>query len=95
MKLPCVQVAHPHVRVDPQVLGGSPHVAGTRVLVRRLWSWLQGGAEVETLVKRYPTLGRAQVYDALAFAYDNQELLAADVAREQVALAAHAARASL
>jgi uncharacterized protein (DUF433 family) len=81
--LPRIRVPHPHVRCDSQVLGGSPHVAGSRVPVRRLWTWHRGGASVETLLKRYPNLGSARVLDALAFAYDNQELIEADIAREQ------------
>jgi uncharacterized protein (DUF433 family) len=71
------------VRCDSQVLAGSPHVSGSRVPVRRLWAWHRGGASVETLLKRYPNLGPARVLDALAFAYDNQELVEADIAREQ------------
>ncbi len=82
-RLPSVVVPHPHVRCDALVLAGSPHVAGSRVPVRRLWMWYRGGASVETLVKRYPTLGPARVLDALAFAYDNPELIAADISREQ------------
>jgi uncharacterized protein (DUF433 family) len=81
--LPRVVVPHPHVRVERSVLAGSPHVAGSRVPVRRLWVWHKGGATVETLLRRYPNLGPARVLDALAFAYDNAELMAADVAREQ------------
>lgn len=81
--LPRIRVPHPHVRCDIQVLAGSPHVAGSRVPVRRLWAWHRGGASVETLLKRYPNLGPARVLDALAFAYDNQELVEADIAREQ------------
>lgn len=80
---PHIRVPHPHVRVDAAVLGGSPHVVGSRVPVRRLWAWHRGGAAVETLVKRYPNLGPARILDALAFAYDNQELIEADIAREQ------------
>jgi uncharacterized protein (DUF433 family) len=80
---PRIRVPHPHVRVDASVLGGSPHVMGSRVPVRRLWAWHRGGAAVETLVRRYPTLGPARILDALAFAYDNQDLIEADLAREQ------------
>lgn len=58
-------------------------MAGSRVPVRRLWVWHRGGATVETLLKRYPNLGPARVLDALAFAYDNQDLIEADIAREQ------------
>jgi uncharacterized protein (DUF433 family) len=80
--LPIVLVPHPHVRVDPGVLGGSPHVAGSRVPVRRLWAFFRDGARVETLMRRYPKLGPAKVLDALAFALDNPEVIEADIARE-------------
>ena len=83
MDLPRVLVPHPHVRCDVQILAGSPHVEGSRVPVRRLWAWYRGGTSVETLVRRYPQLGPARVLDALSFAYDNTELIEADLAREQ------------
>ena len=41
---------------------------------------------VETLLKRYPALGAARVLDALSFAYDNEDLIAADLAREEALL---------
>lgn len=83
MTLPIVLVPHPHVRVNPNVLGGSPHVAGSRVPVRRLWSFYRRGTKVETLLKRFPQLKPAQVFDALAFALDNEEVVEADLARER------------
>jgi uncharacterized protein (DUF433 family) len=81
--LPRVLVPHPHVRCDTHVLAGSPHVVGSRVPVRRLWVWFCGGASVTTLFRRYPSLGPARVLDALSFAYDNLDLIEADIAREQ------------
>jgi len=83
VKLPPVKVAHPHVDVRDDLLAGSPCVRGTKVPVRRLWSWHRRGVSVETLLKRYPQLGPARVLDALAFAYDNPELVEADLSREQ------------
>ena len=83
MKLPIVLVPHPHVRVDEHVLGGSPHVLGSRVPVRRLWAYYSGGTSVERILKRYPQLGPAKVLDALAFALDNLEVIQADMEREQ------------
>jgi uncharacterized protein (DUF433 family) len=79
-----VAIPHPHVVVDPTILCGSPHVRGARVLVRRLWTWHRGGAEVATIIKRYPNLGPAKVLDALAFAYDNMQLIEEDMARERM-----------
>lgn len=83
MKLPIVLVPHPHVRVDEHVLGGSPHVLGSRVPVRRLWAFYRAGAPVERILKRYPQLGPAKVLDALAFALDNVEVIEADLAHEE------------
>ncbi|MCU0685785.1 MAG: DUF433 domain-containing protein [Polyangiaceae bacterium] len=84
-------ISHPHVRIDRSVLGGSPYVAGTRIPVRRLWAWHRGGVAVETLLKRYPQLGPARVLDALAFAYDNRELVEEDLAHERALLNTDAA----
>jgi uncharacterized protein (DUF433 family) len=72
--------------VDASVLGGSPYVVGTRVPVRRLWGFYRHGAGVETLIKRYPQLGPAKIFDALAFAWDNAEVMEADLAREAALL---------
>jgi uncharacterized protein (DUF433 family) len=74
------------VRIDRNVLGGSPYVAGSRVPVRRLWAFYRAGASVEVLIKRYPRLGPGKILDALAFAFDNDEVIERDLAREQVLL---------
>jgi uncharacterized protein (DUF433 family) len=63
-------------------MGGSPYVVGTRVPVRRLWGFYRNGANVDTLIKRYPQLGAAKVFDALAFAWDNPEVMEADLQKE-------------
>ncbi len=87
MTLPVILTPHPHVRVDKNVLGGSPYVVGSRVPVRRLWAFYRNGTSVERILKRYPQLGAAKVFDALAFALDNQEVVDADLAREESLLA--------
>lgn len=88
--LPPVRVHYPHVEVRDELLAGSPVVRGTKVPVRRLWAWHRKGVTVETLVKRYPALGPAKVLCALAFAYDNQDVLEADLERERALLNAEA-----
>ncbi len=80
--LPIVLVPHPHVRVDKKVLAGSPHVAGSRVPVRRLYAFYRSGTPIEKILKRYPQLSPAKVFDALAFALDNPEVMEADIERE-------------
>jgi uncharacterized protein (DUF433 family) len=69
--------------VDKNVLGGSPYVVGSRVPIRRLWAFYRGGTSIERILKRYPQLGPAKVFDALAFALDNEEVVEADLAREE------------
>lgn len=83
MSAPQVRVEHPHVRCEVNKFGGSPYVAGSGVLVRRLWAWHRGGTSVRTLMRRYPSLGPAKILDALAFAWDNQDLIEYDLAQEQ------------
>lgn len=84
--LPIVLVPHPHVRVDTKVLQGSPFVAGSRVPVRRLYAFYRAGTPVERILKRYPQLSPAKVFDALAFALDNPEVMEADLEREAALL---------
>lgn len=78
-----ILVPHPHVRVDASVLGGSPYVVGSRVPVRRLWAFYRKGVTLDTLLRRFPRLGPAKILDALAFAYDNEEVILADIRREE------------
>lgn len=88
MALPPIRVHHPHVEVRDDVLGGSPVIRGTKVPVRRLWAWHRKGVSVETLVKRYPSLGWAKVLGGLAFAYDNEDVVEADLDRERALMEA-------
>lgn len=80
MTLPVPRVPHPHVVIRPD---GSPFVHASNVPVRRLWLAHRSGTTFEALFKRYPLLGRARVLDAVAFAYDNQDLIEADIVREE------------
>ncbi len=80
--LPPIHVPHPHVEARDDLLAGSPVVKGTHVPVRRIWLWHRKGVTVETLVKRYPQLGPAKILSALSFAYDNEDVIQADVERE-------------
>ncbi len=61
-------------------------VRGTRLPVRRLWTWHRKGVPVLVLVQRYPSIGWAKLLDALAFCYDNMETIEADVERERALL---------
>jgi uncharacterized protein (DUF433 family) len=68
-------IPHPHVILDS---AGSPMVVGSNVPVRRIWEGHKRGVSIDILFKRYSTIGPAKLLDALSFAYDNQEMMAAD-----------------
>jgi uncharacterized protein (DUF433 family) len=46
---------------DPDILGGTPVFAGTRVPVDSLLAHLKAGDTVDTFLEDFPTVSRAQV----------------------------------
>lgn len=84
--LPPIRFHYHHIEARSDLLAGSPVIRGTKVPVRRIWAWHRKGVTVETLVKRYPHLGPAKVLAALAFSYDNQDVVDADMERERILL---------
>lgn len=49
------------VRSDPEILGGTPCFAGTRVPVNSLFEYLKRGYTVEYFLAQFPTVKREQV----------------------------------
>lgn len=54
--------------------------------MRRLFAWHREKTAVATILKRYPQLGPARLFDALSFAYDNLDLILADLDLEREAI---------
>jgi uncharacterized protein (DUF433 family) len=55
------------VHSDPEILGGTPVFVGTRVPVRILLDYLEGGEPLDEFLENYPSVPRAQ---AVAFLED-------------------------
>lgn len=53
------------VTSDPEILGGTPVFAGTRVPLAVLFENLADGLSLDEILESYPTLKRAQVIEAL------------------------------
>ena len=49
------------VSQDPQILGGEPVFAGTRVLVKSLFDHLEAGDSIEEFLEGFPSVKREQV----------------------------------
>ncbi|MEI6395180.1 MAG: DUF433 domain-containing protein [Verrucomicrobiota bacterium] len=52
------------VRIDPDIMSGTPVFAGTRVPVRTLLDYLEGGESLDDFLEQFPTVARRQ---AIAF----------------------------
>lgn len=48
------------VHSDPEILGGTPVFVGTRVPVRILLDYLEGGEPLEEFLENYPSVSREQ-----------------------------------
>ncbi len=53
-------IEHPLIIRDPEVLGGTPVFAGTRVPVRTLLDYLEAGHPLDDILDDFPTVRREQ-----------------------------------
>jgi uncharacterized protein (DUF433 family) len=58
------------VRSDPEVLGGTPVFAGTRVPLKNLIDYLAAGDSLERFLDHFPSVTRDQAVAALEIARD-------------------------
>lgn len=72
---------HDRIVWDPKIMSGKPVIKGTRIPVATILRWLGQGVSQDELLSEYPTLTKADVHAAQAFA---AEL----VASEQIVLTA-------
>ena len=53
------------VHSDPDILGGTPVFFGTRVPVRSLFDYLEGGETLDEFLRQFPSMRREQAVAAL------------------------------
>jgi uncharacterized protein (DUF433 family) len=56
------------VRCDPEILDGTPVFVGTRVPIRSLFDYLEGGETVDEFLHQFPSVRRDQAIAALDLA---------------------------
>lgn len=64
---------HPHVVKSEGVLGGQPRIDDQRLPVRMLLDYYESGYTIDEILISYPTLTRAQLFDALSYGYDHPD----------------------
>lgn len=65
------------VHSDPEILGGEPVFVGTRVPVKTLLVYLEGGETLDEFLDNFPTVTREQ---AVAFLEESATTLLAGIA---------------
>jgi len=56
---------------DPDILSGTPVFVGTRVPVRSLFDYLEGGDTIEEFLHQFPSVKREQAIFVLDAAYES------------------------
>jgi len=63
-----MQNRFPNITSDPDVLGGKPCIAGTRISVELTLEWLGSGATVDSISAKHPLLTPDLVMEAIRYA---------------------------
>jgi uncharacterized protein (DUF433 family) len=61
------------VHSDPDILGGIPVFAGTRVPVKSLYDYLEAGDSLDEFLESFPSVSRGQAVAALELAREMTE----------------------
>lgn len=59
------------IHSDPGILSGTPVFVGTRVPVKTLFDYLEGGETLDEFLRQFPSVGREQAIAALELAKDS------------------------
>jgi uncharacterized protein (DUF433 family) len=63
-----------HIVSQPNVCGGRPCIAGTRIRVQDIYVWHElRGLSADEIVSRFPNLTMADVYAAMSYYWDHRD----------------------
>lgn len=57
------------INIDPEILGGTPVIHGTRVPVKNLFDYLETGESLETFLSDFPSVKKDQAIALIVAAY--------------------------
>ncbi len=63
-----MSVRHAIIQSDPEILGGTPVFAGTRVPVQNLIDYLEAGDTLDEFLEAFPSVSREQAIAVLEIA---------------------------
>ena len=56
------------IHIDPEIMGGTPCIKGTRITVYAIEARIKGGDGLDGVLKDYPYISREQIEAALDYA---------------------------
>ena len=69
-----------HISSSPDICGGRPVIAGTRIRVHDIYVWHElQGLSPDQIVHEFPQLTLADVYAALSYFWENRDTLLAQM----------------
>ena len=74
-----LKTQHPHISQSANICNNSPIITGTRTPVRSIVSYHKNGLTAEEIAAKLHYLSLSETYDALAFYYDNKDLIDKDI----------------
>lgn len=74
------EVNHPYVERRPGVQGGRAVIKGSRFPVSSIVQNYRHGLTVEEILREFPQLRPAEVYDALSYYHDHREQVEQEIA---------------
>lgn len=61
-------MTHKSINIDPEILGGTPVFTGTRVPIKSLFDYLEGGDTLEEFLENFPTVKKDLAIEVLQIA---------------------------
>ncbi len=81
-----------HIEAVPGRCGGKPCIAGHRIRVQDIVLWSEHGQSPDEIVTEFPLLTLADVHAALAYYFDHQAEIDAQIAADEEFVAAMKAK---
>lgn len=83
-----------YITKTPGVCGGQPRIAGTRIKIKHIYTWVECmGMTPAQVVAEHPHLTMAQVHAALAYYWSHREEIHQDIEKEEKLVAELKAKA--
>ena len=74
MKKKSAQPSKNYIVQNPEILGGAPVIAGTRIPISRILYLLKDGYTIEAIAEDYPQVGKKKIEKAVEQAIKNLEV---------------------